>query len=93
MPGKPVFMAALAMAAMSSAPAPGADLERGRDLYEIHCQFCHSIKVHNRQQRWPSDLQQLRGVVEHWQEQQKLRWSKDEIDDVVFYLNVRQYNY
>lgn len=89
-----LFQAACALAAcVTVAPAPAADLDRGRALYENHCLSCHSVKVHNRKQRWPADLSQLRVIVGQWQEQQKLRWSRDDIEDVVYYLNVTQYSY
>ena len=84
---------ALALAAGAGSTASAADLERGRALYENHCQSCHSVNVHNRKQRWPADLTQLRDIVERWQAQQKLRWSREDIDDVVYFLNVTQYSY
>ena len=86
-------MAVLTLAATLTGPALGADVERGRALYENHCQSCHSIKVHNRKQRWPSDRDQLRAVVNQWQTQQNLRWSSEDIEDVVYFLNVTQYSY
>ena len=83
---------ALALSALAGT-ALAADQERGRALYENHCQSCHSAKVHNRKQRWPADLTQLRDVVDRWQAQQGLRWSREDIGDVVYFLNVTQYNY
>jgi mono/diheme cytochrome c family protein len=74
-------------------PASGADGERGRALYENHCQACHSSKVHGRKQRWPENLAQLRAIVAQWQAQQVLNWSGEEIDDVVYFLNITQYSY
>jgi hypothetical protein len=62
-------------------------------LYENHYQVCHTRKVHGLKQRWPGKLDQLRGVVDRWQAQQELRWSQEGIEDVVYYLNVTQYNY
>ena len=93
MSNRPALLATLAFAAIQSTPALGADLERGRAFYENHCQSCHSAKVHNRKQRWPSDLTQLRDVVNQWQGQQNLRWSQEDIEDVVYFLNVTQYSY
>ena len=87
------IFAVLLCAVIAGMPARGADLERGRALYENHCQVCHSSKVHARKQRWPQDIGQLRSVVGQWESQQELRWTKEEIDDVVYYLNVSQYNY
>ncbi len=93
-PFKTVLLAAGAVAVWAaSTPVGGADVDRGRLLYENHCQSCHGLSVHNRQRRWSTDLQQLRGVVDLWQQRQNLGWSREDIDDVVFYLNVRRYNY
>src|SRR5208283_4110102 len=73
--------------------AMGADIERGKLLYENHCQFCHSIKIHSRKNRWPKNLDELRGIVDLRQRQTNLHWSKEDIDDVVDFLNTTQYNY
>lgn len=35
----------------------------------------------------------LRNIVGHWQGQQNLRWTREDIEDVVYFLNVTQYNY
>ncbi len=89
-----IALTGIALAAIAAtAPALAADEQRGRALYENHCQGCHSVKVHNRRQRWPADISQLRDIVDRWQAQQNLRWSRDDIDDVVYYLNVTQYSY
>ena len=62
-------------------------------MYENHCRFCHSAAVHNRKQRWPADIVQLRAIITQWQAAQNLRWSKEDIEDVVTFLNVTQYSY
>ncbi len=80
-------------AVAGSSSAMGADLERGKALYENHCQFCHSIKVHSRKNRWPKNLDELRGIVDLRQKETNLHWSKEDIDDVVDFLNTTQYNY
>ena len=87
------FVTILALTCLVDTSALGADSERGRALYENHCQVCHTSKVHNRKQRGPEDPEQLRSIVDRWQTEQKLRWSREDIDDVVYYLNVTQYSY
>lgn len=93
MPARAVVLGVLTLVAVAVTPALGADAERGRALYENHCQGCHSSKIHGRRQRWPADLDHLRNIVGHWQGQQNLRWTREEIEDVVYFLNVTHYNY
>jgi mono/diheme cytochrome c family protein len=83
----------LAALAAGTGAAHAADLERGRLLYENHCQFCHSRQVHGRTDRWPNTRTELRGVVDLWQRNDRLRWSDAEIDDVTAYLNATQYRF
>ena len=87
---------ALAIAALTVAWQPvalGADAERGRALYENHCVVCHTSKVHRREPRVAANSAQLYRIVEGWQAEQGLRWSRDDIGDVVYYLKLTQYNY
>jgi len=70
-----------------------ADSGRGAALYENHCQACHSSRVHQREQRLPDNLVQLRVQVERWQKQQGLRWNDEDVADVVEYLNATQYKF
>jgi cytochrome c2 len=83
----------VAIAATANVPAAAADQERGRGLYENHCQTCHTSKVHGRVQRWPGTLEELRAIVDRWQTQQNLQWSGEDIADVVYYLNVAHYSF
>lgn len=83
---------ALAVLSLMAAPAV-ADSARGASLYENHCQACHSSRVHDRAQRLPANLAELRAQVERWQQQQNLRWREDDIADVVEYLNVTKYKF
>ncbi|MEO8441297.1 MAG: c-type cytochrome [Betaproteobacteria bacterium] len=75
------------------AAALGADAERGRALYENHCVVCHTSKVHPREPRMAVDGAQLYKIVNGWQAEQGLRWSREEIDDVVDYLARTYYKY
>jgi mono/diheme cytochrome c family protein len=84
----------IALLPVMAVPAAGAaDLERGRLLYDNHCQFCHSRQVHGRPDPWPKSLADLRRIVDQWQRNDRLRWSDAEIDDVTAYLNATQYRF
>ena len=87
---------AVAVAALTIAwqtAALGADADRGRALYENHCIVCHTSKVHRREPRLAADSAQLYKIVTDWQAEQGLRWSREDINDVVYYLKLTQYNY
>lgn len=69
------------------------DLERGRALYENHCVVCHTPKVHRRVPSLPLHTDDLRFIVTLWASQQGLRWSRDDIEDVVHYLDRTYYGF
>lgn len=71
--------------------AHAQDAERGRQLYELHCQKCHTVTVHGRKNRMAMSVGDLREIVNQWQSNQGLRWRDDEIDDVVQYLSNTRY--
>ena len=83
--------AIVTLAIVCQPTALGADAERGRALYENHCVACHTSKVHRREPRQATDTAQLRAIVEKWQAEQRLRWSREDTDDVVHYLMLTQY--
>ena len=88
------FAFAIATLAIVCQPAaPGADAERGGALYENHCVVCHTSKVHRREPRMAANGPQLYRIVDNWRAEQGLRWSREEIDDVVSYLRLTQYNF
>lgn len=70
-----------------------ADLTRGRALYENHCVVCHTPGIHKRPNRIVLTLEELRQIVSHWAQQENLRWSREDIADVVWYLNETKYRY
>ena len=84
-------VAVLAMTCQSA--ALGADAGRGRALYENHCVVCHTAKVHRREPRMAADGAQLFRIVNGWQAEQGLRWSREDVDDVVDYLARTYYKY
>jgi cytochrome c2 len=69
------------------------DVERGRALYENHCVVCHTAKVHRRVPPLPLGIDDLRYIVTLWASQQGVRWSREEIEDVVFYLDRTHYRF
>jgi mono/diheme cytochrome c family protein len=81
----------VAASPVSSAGVP--DAARGRALYENHCVVCHTPKIHSRPSRIPRNVNELRQIVTHWATAQDLRWSEEEIADVVWYLNETKYRY
>ncbi len=92
--------AAIALFAAVSLAIPAAgrgaelpDLERGRALYENHCVVCHTPKVHRRVPRLPLGTNDLRFIVTVWASQQGVRWSPDDIEDVVLYLDRTYYGF
>ena len=88
-----VAFAIVTLAIVCPPAALGADAERGRSLYENHCVACHTSKVHRREPRMTANGAQLYKIVDNWQTERGLRWSREETDDVVFYLRLTQYNF
>jgi len=86
-----LILAAAGAAGPAAAEMP--NLERGRALYENHCRVCHTTKVHGRANRVPINAQELRQIVDTWQREEKLRWTDQEVDDVVYFLRRTQYNF
>jgi hypothetical protein len=85
------FAAAFVTGSACAAEPP--DLERGRGLYENHCQVCHTPKVHTRANRLPLDANELRLIVDNWQREENLRWTPQDVADVVYYLRQTRYKF
>jgi mono/diheme cytochrome c family protein len=73
--------------------AHAQSIERGRQLYENHCQVCHTAQIHGRKNRTVFSAGELREIVERWQQHQGLRWSREEIEDVVRFLGATRYRF
>jgi mono/diheme cytochrome c family protein len=87
------LFAAFAVAGTMAVPidAHAQNIERGRQLYENHCQTCHTAQVHGRKNRMAFSIGDLREIVDRWQRNQKLNWNREEIEDVVQYLGTTRY--
>ncbi|MGA7800511.1 MAG: cytochrome c [Gammaproteobacteria bacterium] len=83
-----VLVAGLSLPAYGQAP----DLQRGRALYENHCQSCHESWVHERM-RHVHSLQALEQRVNSWQIHAGLSWTAEDIADVTAYLNRNFYHF
>lgn len=80
-------MLSLALPAFAQDPAPG------RLLYETHCGGCHYERVHQRVRSDVKDLDGLRDTVARWADQTKHRFTVQEIEEVVQYLNASHYRF
>lgn len=76
-----------------AAPVRSADLERGRLLYESRCTACHARSVHLRESRRAPDYPGVRAQVERWSREAGVAWTRDELDDVTYFLNDRYYRF
>lgn len=84
----------LLTAGLLASPAPArADLQRGRLLYENHCQACHASTVHVREHRKAKSPAELRAYIQRWAGELKLPWTADEVDDVYQHLNNLYYKF
>lgn len=83
------FAALLSVACAGAA----ADAERGRLLYENHCQSCHDSVVHVRSQRRAASVPELVWQIARWERHLGLDWRFSEVADVLAYLNGRYYRF
>ena len=85
--------AIMVMALFYAPPSFGADVDRGRALYENHCQSCHTPKIHTRANKLPINKHELRLIIDDWRRQSNLPWTPAEVEDVLEYLNVTRYHF
>ena len=90
------YIVLMMVPAIAAAAAPEGDMrgfERGRALYEAHCQHCHTASIHSRPNQLPVTRDELAGIVDHFRRTAGLGWTPEEIDDVVEYLNRTRYRF
>jgi len=66
---------------------------RGKLLYENHCMSCHESMVHIRAASKAKTYEDIQYWVGRWATELKIKWSAEEIDDVVEHLNQTFYGY
>lgn len=80
-----------ALAAGSEGRVP--DAERGRVLYELHCIACHTPGIHARRDKLPATRDELRMLVDHFRRSANLGLTRDEMEDIVEFLNRTRYHF
>lgn len=70
-----------------------ADADRGKLLYKNQCIHCHTSIVHIRSNRKAGDIAGIRYQVSRWVANNKIKWTRVDIDDVVAYLNKVYYKH
>jgi mono/diheme cytochrome c family protein len=88
-----LFLAGVVLLPLRAAAAEAPSFERGQALYGNHCVVCHTSKVHRRYPSPAIDREALRFIVKVWVEEQKLRWSPEDIEDVAYYLDRAYYRF
>lgn len=73
---------------LANEPSP-----RGQLLYENHCHRCHESLVHIREAHKAKTYEDVQYWVGRWAQELDVKWSADEIDSVVQYLNNMYYHY
>ncbi len=89
--GQSLMLTAFGVALVMLSTAHGADIQRGRLLYENHCVECHDDRAHYRNNRRANSLGEVHQWVIRWSTHLKLDWSGDERNDVAEYLYQRYY--
>lgn len=76
-----------------SAATAAADIQRGKALHDENCMKCHGTEVYTRENRRINSLAALRSQVTRCEMSQELRWSDEQAEDVVQYLNETFYKF
>lgn len=83
--------AVLTGALMLASGPVSADLVRGQQLYEHHCQLCHQSSAHVRDNHKVKTADDLKYFVRRWSDYLKLDWSVEDRRDVEEFLDDAYY--
>ncbi len=78
---------------LSVTAAEAADLQRGHELVETHCQRCHGSEVYTRSDRRVTSLSGLNKQVRRCEQMLGLTWFDDDIENTATYLNQEFYKF
>ncbi len=70
-----------------------ADVKRGQMLYENHCTQCHESRMHILARRTVSTMTDVRFQIDRWQQELRLNWDNEDINDVLGFLDTRYYQF
>jgi hypothetical protein len=70
-----------------------ADLQRGHELVESHCQRCHGSEVYIRPDRRVTSLPGLYKQVQRCELMLGLTWFDEDIENTAAYLNQEFYKF
>lgn len=86
-------LALLALLSLSAnAQTIDEQLIRGEALHNTICRGCHEDDMYRKRHLSRNPYFDLRMQTRLWSEVVRVKWSDDEIDDVVYFLKKRYYN-
>ena len=88
-----LLMLLLSCFAATTVLAQSTDVGRGEQLYENHCQVCHTSQVHFRAKSKVKSVGDILYQINRWSTELNLNWSGEEMADVLDYLNQRFYHF
>ena len=76
---------------LASTPALAQQTQRGRELYETQCATCHTERLHEREKSKIRSYGDLRAEVIRWSRETRQRFTPEDIEDVVRFLDRTHY--
>lgn len=89
----PLFLAATILSVSAQAASPPGDAASGKKLLEANCVSCHTDSVYKRKDRRITSLEALSDQVNNCDHQMKGDVTRDQIHDLVKYLNETYYKF
>ena len=83
--------ASLVLFLLAAGAAQAQGIDRGRLLYETHCATCHTERLHEREKSAIRSYADLRGEVGRRAALTNRRFSPDELDDIIEFLDRSHY--
>ena len=88
-----VCLSGLLLMLAGTGPVAAESFDRGKALYEHHCQGCHEAWAHSRDGRKATGREDLRKRTQAWAIHSGLPWTPQEVEDVVDYLDRSFYQF
>ena len=88
-----LILSASVVLLLGLADAHAENYDRGRRLYENHCQACHASLLHSPVKGKVKSFRELENRVSSWSLHAAKDWSAEEVRDVSFYLDRTFYHF